>query len=48
MVMEEGALVEMGPPAELIDKVGGVFAHMVSSLGPEAAAAVRSKATGKR
>ena len=48
--MDEGRLVEMAPPAELLAKQGGAFSSMVRALGPEAAATIHAKAaaTAKR
>ncbi len=44
-VMENGQLVEFGPPLELLNRQHGAFASMVEALGPDAAAAVREKAS---
>ncbi len=43
LVMDDGRVVETGSPSELLSQAG-VFASMVNSTGPEAAAFLRSAA----
>ena len=40
--MDEGRLVEMAPPAELLTKQGGAFSSMVRALGPEVLGGVQA------
>lgn len=47
IVMGAGAVLEFGPPAELLDRRGGELARMVDSMGPETARSLRAKAAVK-
>jgi ABC-type multidrug transport system fused ATPase/permease subunit len=45
LVMGDGRMVEMGPPAELLSR-NGPFAELVDSTGSESSRALRSMAAG--
>ncbi|KAJ3153087.1 hypothetical protein HDU86_005385 [Geranomyces michiganensis] len=47
-VMDQGRLVELGTPAELLDRADGEFAGMVAATGPSNAARIRDIANLKR
>jgi ATP-binding cassette subfamily C (CFTR/MRP) protein 1 len=48
LVLARGALVEHGPPLELLDRPDGAFAGMVGALGEAGAAALRQRAVDGR